>query len=387
MDASGPSALQRFPVGFHRFLDDENLNYQLNRLVSDGDPELVEKVRGAAPRIGGFDDWEREMLRLAGDAEQAGSFGHAARFVRAAEFFLEPHDPRRPEIYQRFRALIDRAFAGRFERASVASDGASLPVLRLRGAGTRGPLIVHGGFDSFIEEFLPLLDAFRALEFDVVAFEGPGQGAVLIQQGVPMTHEWERPTRAVIDALGLREATLLGISLGGCLAIRAAALEPRIARVVAFDVLDDFFECVASRKGALAPLAAAAFLAVRADALLDAILRAQMKRDLLVRWGIGQGMRITAAGSPAAFLRAARLYRTAPVAKLVTQDVLLLAGAEDHFVPLHQLGRQARTLTRARSVTTRLFTHEEQAASHCQMGNLPLALRTIARWVEGKQRG
>jgi hypothetical protein len=38
--------------------------------------------------------------------------------------------------------------------------------------------------------------------------------------------------------------TLVGISLGGCLAIRAAAFEPRVRGVVAFDVLSDFFECM-----------------------------------------------------------------------------------------------------------------------------------------------
>ena len=49
-------------------------------------------------------------------------------------------------------------------------------------------------------------------------------------------------------------------------------------------------------------------------------------------------------------------YRTRDVSSLLTQDVLLCAGAEDHFVPLHQLYDQARWLTQARSVTTRIFT-------------------------------
>ncbi|MBU0991942.1 MAG: hypothetical protein KJ737_05560 [Proteobacteria bacterium] len=42
-----------------------------------------------------------------------------------------------------------------------------------------------------------------------------------------------------------------GISLGGYLAIRAAAFEPRIKRVVAMDVMADFFECFSSRAGAV----------------------------------------------------------------------------------------------------------------------------------------
>jgi hypothetical protein len=72
----------------------------------------------------------------------------------------------------------------------------------------------------------------------------------------------------------------------------------------------------------------------------------------------------------------------ADVSSSVTQDVLLWAGAEDHYVPLHQLYDQARWLTNARSVTTRLFTRAEHAQSHCQIGNLGLAVHTIGRWIE-----
>ncbi len=51
-------------------------------------------------------------------------------------------------------------------------------------------MVVHGGFDSFIEEFVTLLGAMRDTGLDVIAFEGPGQGAMLVRRGVPMTHEW-----------------------------------------------------------------------------------------------------------------------------------------------------------------------------------------------------
>ncbi len=61
--------------------------------------------------------------------------------------------------------------------------------------------------------------------------------------------------------------------------------------------------------------------------------------------------------------------------------MLLLAGAEDHFVPLHQLDRQARALTNAKSVTLRLFTAAENAAAHCQVGNLALATDVMLRWL------
>ena len=60
----------------------------------------------------------------------------------------------------------------------------------------------------------------------------------------------------------------------------------------------------------------------------------------------------------------------------------MLAGADDHYVPLKQLGRQAANLKRARSVTTRTFTTAEQASNHCQVGNIGAAVRVIQAWLE-----
>jgi hypothetical protein len=80
-------------------------------------------------------------------------------------------------------------------------------------------------------------------------------------------------------------------------------------------------------------------------------------------------------------LSAVRGMRTDDVSPRITQDVLLMAGAEDHYVPLGHLGAQIQTLTNARSVTVRVFTRAESAQNHCQIGNLGLALRVILAWL------
>jgi len=81
-------------------------------------------------------------------------------------------------------------------------------------------------------------------------------------------------------------------------------------------------------------------------------------------------------------LRVLRRFHARDCSALVRQDVLVMAGANDHFVPLDQYYEQLRLLVHARSVTGRLFTVAEQAAEHCQFGNLALALDTIIRWIE-----
>jgi len=54
-------------------------------------------------------------------------------------------------------------------------------------------------------------------------------------------------------------------------------------------------------------------------------------------------------------------------------------GAEDHYVPLHQFYDQIRPRT------ARLFTRQEQAHEHIQIGNLGLQFRVIKDWIHAMQ--
>jgi hypothetical protein len=66
----------------------------------------------------------------------------------------------------------------------------------------------------------------------------------------------------------------------------------------------------------------------------------------------------------------------------VRQDYLLLAGSEDHFIPVEQFYQQIAALKNVRSLTARLFTSAEQAQNHCQIGNISLAIQEITSWLE-----
>jgi hypothetical protein len=75
--------------------------------------------------------------------------------------------------------------------------------------------------------------------------------------------------------------------------------------------------------------------------------------------------------------------RTASVSGRVTQDVLLLAGSLDHYVPSWQLAGQLDSLTSARSVTVRVLTEAENAQNHVHIGNTELSLQVMAAWLTG----
>ena len=77
---------------------------------------------------------------------------------RAAEFLTAASDPQKLGLCERFIALLDAAFTNDgIDRHVVPYPDGGLPALRLAPAGsTRGTVVVHGGFDSLIEEFVAI---------------------------------------------------------------------------------------------------------------------------------------------------------------------------------------------------------------------------------------
>jgi hypothetical protein len=125
-----------------------------------------------------------------------------------------------------------------------------------------------------------------------------------------------------------------------------------------------------------------ALLTARARGAINAVADWAVGRKPVSQWGLRQGMHVTGTATPYDFLRSTTAMTTRKISHLVRADVLLLAGADDHYVPLRQLGRQAGTLTNARSVTTRIFTAAEQASNHCQLGNIGAAARLMIAWLD-----
>ncbi|WCN05332.1 alpha/beta hydrolase family protein [Streptomyces sp. M92] len=100
----------------------------------------------------------------------------------------------------------------------------------LRGASDApGTVVVVPGLDSAKEEFLDLVSALLARGLAVFAMDGPGQG--VLAATTTFVSDYERVVGRVIDALGAARIGLVGLSLGGYFAARAAALEPRVAAV------------------------------------------------------------------------------------------------------------------------------------------------------------
>jgi pimeloyl-ACP methyl ester carboxylesterase len=368
------------PIGYHQFHPDISINFQCNRWVQWIGPSAIDEVAELAAHANTYPEVIDGFLGLAERARAADRTVAGAYYDRAAEFFLSATDPRRPAARQRFLQAMRTAYGVTPDLIPFGSG--SLPAYDLRPERQIGPTVVmFGGFDSYVEEFLPMIASMVDAGRRIAVFEGPGQGSALEDFGLTMIPEWEQPMGAVLDHYGLDNVAAVGISLGGGLVIRAAAFEPRISQVVAFDILDDFFETIARQIGRGVRIPLRALLTARASRVVNAIADRAVARKPVSEWGLQQGMHVTGTPTPYDFLRSTTAMSTREISHRVRADVLLMAGADDHYVPLSQLGRQAGNLTNARSVTTRIFTAAEQASNHCQLGNMGAASRMIDNWL------
>ena len=105
-----------------------------------------------------------------------------------------------------------------------------------------GTIVMHGGFDSFIEEFYSWMRYLSDHGYEVLAFEGPGQGAALKKYGIALDYRWENSAKKILDYFQVDDVTWLGISMGGWFCFRAAAFESRIKRVIASGIAFDYMK-------------------------------------------------------------------------------------------------------------------------------------------------
>lgn len=368
----------QLPVGFESFHKKRFVNYQLNRAHSLGYARRDE-LADAAARVRGAGDCARVLDDLSACARHDGRPANAASYLRIAEFFTPGRSPEKVARYRRYRDLFDEAtdHVG-LERHEVPYPGGSLPAYRLPAQGPErlGSVLVHGGFDSLIEEFFAIWHRIAHAGFDVVAFDGPGQGGARRLSGITFDHDWEKPVGAVLDYFDLEVASLVGISMGGYWSLRAAGREPRIDRVVSWPPVFDWLLRVPS---VIRPLAEGMLdrrrfmrLSVRARARLVPTLGLVVDQTLynldstdhydVVSWFLEMNPEHLASSR-------------------VTQDVLVLAGENDRFQPPKLAAAQVAALTNARSVSVRTFTEQEHADEHCQMGNLALACQVVTDWL------
>lgn len=204
-----------------------------------------------------------EHATLAKEAEAAGHALTAGQaWVRAA---LSYHFAKFVWMLdqERHRTAADQAVAAMTsahrlldataERIELDFDGATLVGNLRRPVGAdRPPLVLLiAGLDSTKEEFFAVENVFLARGMATFSLDGPGQGET--GYALRIRPDFEAPVAAALDALCARSdidgnrVGMLGVSLGGYYAARAAAFEPRIKAVVISGGPYDYGELIRDR--------------------------------------------------------------------------------------------------------------------------------------------
>lgn len=380
---------EMLPVGYVAFHEDEHYNFQLNRFYSQG-VFSREELMDIAAQIDDFPTWIALFTRLGEKAERDGDLLRAATCFRAAQFYTisgeldENGASLKHVLYERCRKLYD-AYYSQFPELvfeQVPFENYTLPVYHATCEKPKGTVVIHGGYDSIAQEFLILLVYLQELGYDVYFFEGPGQGEVLMRHDVRMTHEWEHCTSALLDHYQLDDVTLIGVSLGGYLAPRAAAYDKRITRVVMYDLIYDFYGAIIAKMGKRTGRFFD-WMTRHPKNILWGWLNKKCEQNYFTKWLLGQGYAIYPdVHTPCEYFNHIRRFNTREISGMLTQDVLVLAGESDLYTVFYD--DQLAALTNAHSVTGRLFTKDESADQHCQIGNMWLLLETISAWIEEK---
>jgi len=139
-----------FPVGYHSLHPDASMNFQMNRWFGwVGEPDMLEEMQTAAPRMVTYADWKREFLALAERASQQGHLLRAAFYWRSAEFFMPAADPERKSAREKFLEAVRSAYgleSGRRYAVPYADGGVKgfLPAYRFMPQRARCTIVFFG---------------------------------------------------------------------------------------------------------------------------------------------------------------------------------------------------------------------------------------------------
>ncbi len=338
----------------------------------------LSSANDASRQEGWFESWKRLAERLEGLAltdEKAGNYLSAGRkYTRSGIYYLISErvlkhlDPRRVHAFKQGVSAFRKGIQLRrepVEWVEIPFQGKSMPAIFSKASlNGRTPCMLHfNGFDN-LKEFLYQAsgEEFRRRGISLLIVDHPGVGEALRLRGMSVETSAELPASACLDYLESRSEVdperigIMGNSLGGYYAPRAAAFEKRFKCCVAYGGMWDFGERVTRRlagKGETLPL-------------VDWIdqLKWVMGKDT-VEAAVEVAKRITLEG----------------VADKVTCPLLVMHGENDRQVPLWHAEKTFEAAVNSPNRKLKVFTLADGGAEHCQGDNITMAVDYMADWV------
>lgn len=356
---------------------------------------------------GDDESWYREWLKTAEFTEEIAenslkeehkvsareAYLRASNYYRSAEFFIhrDPEDPRIRKLSGKSRECFQKAgrlFEVELEVLEIPYEDTTLPGYFLKADTSKKAkptIIIHTGFDGTGEELY--FDGGAAATrrgYNCFIFEGPGQGRVIREQKLNFRPDWEKVVTPVVDYLVGREdvdperIALYGQSFGGYLAPRAAAYEHRISACIANGGIFDFFEPMADKLG-MSPEELLQWAQSQPEEV-DKTLYEVMESNSEARWATQDGMWKFKAGTPHELYLTESEYTLKDCVEKIQCPVLVIDSEKEQFFK----GQPQKLYDKLQSPKELMvFTKEESAEEHCQVGATSLSHQKIYDWLDG----
>jgi alpha-beta hydrolase superfamily lysophospholipase len=277
------------------------------------------------------------------------------------------------------------------EAIHVAYEDTTMPAYLLRAQGhesdVRPAILVGGGWEStMVENYLGIGAAALGRGYHVLLHDGPGQGRLLVDEGLPLRHDWENVVTPVVDAairLEVVDADRVVYqpwSLGGYFAPRAAAYEHRLAAIVADPGQIDVGGKFAAAMTSLGLDEAAVGRLPAIDPADEEKIMCLVDQDRSMRWKIVQrGFWTNGAITLSSWLSELARWKLVPDEVTAIRCPTLVTAAQSDMA-----SSNARELYDALRCPKTLieFSDADGAGMHCEMLNRSLANRTILDWLD-----
>ncbi|MFC6633625.1 alpha/beta hydrolase family protein [Microbulbifer taiwanensis] len=393
-----------------RFSQHKQMDFEIQALLGScyyGGADCGE-ILSTIDRIeaGDFEQWFLQWCSLAERIEriahQCAGAGHSVSarqaFLRAANYFSIANlfidgsrDPSRgAATWQRHYDCWGR-FCARLvpaaEKVAIPYKSTAMPGYLFRppsGVGPHASIIFNNGSDGSNSGMWHFGVA-AALErgYAALVFDGPGQNAMLWQQGIPFRHDWERVITPVVDFLLGRgdvdpeRIVISGLSQGGYWVLRALAFEQRIAAGIAdpgvMDVSSSFFCHLPAEMTALLDNGDEQEF----NRAMEAGLReAGREAEQNLKWR----MKPYGVNSYYQLYRLVRQYKVGDLLQKIRCPMFIADPEGEQFWP-GQAARVAKTLKCQKTLAP--FTAREGAAWHCEPKARSLYDQRMFDWLAG----
>ncbi len=325
-----------------------------------------------------FAEWMRLAQRLEAMAAKAHADSHelsagsfwlrAATYYFCGERFMAP-GPRKEAAYRDCLRCFAAGIARRYptiERVEVPYENTTLPAWYFRSpkAAAVAPAVVcFDGLDNAKEMsvfFAGVELAARGIH--TLAIDGPGQGEALRLRYIPSRYDYEVPARAALawmrgrdevkqDAIGV-----MGFSMGGYYAPRAAAMEPGFAACIAWGGHFDYQAAWRRRR-----------------VLMESGSSKISAPSFQLPWVMG-------VPNMDAAMEKLKDFTLDGVAERMRCPFFCLHGENDNIVPV-EFAHMLYAAVGSENKTLRVLTAADFGSEHCQEDNRQIGANIIADWV------